>query len=361
MEQTRPEWPGAFARDIKFPMDDNVRQVFEASLASREPLPYDETSPYQAPADISEQFNIQSQMVLAIFPKTDRPWLIGIHHCSEARIYSEAEQHLFSAIGRRVGDYLSTLIALRKLKEHEASLERMVEERTEALERSNRELEQYAYVASHDLQEPLRMVASYAELLGRRYEGELDARADKMIGYLVDGAKRMQELINDLLALSRVGTRGKPPRPTDCNETMKHVLKILRRSIKEADAEVTCGDLPWVMADPLQLQQVFQNLLSNALKFRGEASPKIQVSARQDGDWWTLSVSDNGIGVAPRFQERIFTIFQRLHEQGMYEGSGIGLALVKKIVERHEGEVSVTSDEGQGSTFTFTMPAADRA
>ena len=359
MEQARPEFPGAFSMNLRIPMEDNFRPVFKAALASPGPVTFDAASPLQVPQEITEQFGVQAQMILAVYPKTDRPWMLGIHHCQQAHIFTEQERTLFSAIGRRLGDYLSTLIALRELRASEANLERTVRERTAALERSNKELERYAYVASHDLQEPLRMIASYTELLARRYQGNLDEKADKMIGFIVDGAHRMQGQINDLLALSRVGTRGTPPEPTDCNEVLDRVLQILQRSIREQQAEVVRGDLPRVMADPTQLQLVFQNLIGNAIKFHGEAPPRVELSARRDGEAWTLSVADNGIGIEPRFHERIFTIFQRLHGQGEYPGSGIGLAMVKKIMERHGGEIAVSSTPGQGSTFTFTLPAAD--
>lgn len=227
------------------------------------------------------------------------------------------------------------------------------------LERSNAELEQFAYVASHDLQEPLRMVASYTELLAERYQDKLDEKAQKYIRYAVDGARRMQVLINDLLALSRVGTKGRPPEPTDCGEVLAGVLKSLEKTIEESGAEVVIGDLPTVMADPVQIGQVFQNLISNSIKFRSEAPPRIEVTARRKGAFWEICVADNGIGIDPEFHERIFTIFQRLHGREKYPGTGVGLAIVKKIVERHGGQVRVESAAGQGARFFFTLPAAD--
>ena len=356
MEQTRPEWLGAFAQDLKIPMEEDVRYVFEAALSSPGPVTFDGASPLQVPPQITDQFCVQAQMILAIRPKTDRAWMLGIHHCREAHVYTDEERKLFANIGHRLGDSLSVLIALRELRASEANLERTVRERTEALERSNRELEQYAYVASHDLQEPLRMIASYTELLARRYQGELDDKADMMIGYIVDGAKRMQELINDLLALSRVDSRGKAPEPVACNKIVAQVLRHIEGSVQDSGAEIIAHDLPVVMADPTQLRQVFQNLLVNAIKFRGEDPPRVELTARRQGEQWELSVADNGIGIEAAFHDRIFTIFQRLHCKGEYEGSGIGLSLVKKIVERHHGRVSLESVPGQGSTFLFTMP-----
>jgi PAS domain S-box-containing protein len=227
------------------------------------------------------------------------------------------------------------------------------------LERSNQELEQFAYVASHDLQEPLRMVASYTQLLAERYQGQLDDKADKYIGYAVDGARRMQGLINDLLALSRVGTQGKPPAPTDCAAVVAEVLEGLDRAVQESGARVTVEALPLVLADRAQLGQVFQNLIGNAIKFCGDGAPEIAISAAAEGAGWAISVADRGLGIDPRHFERIFVIFQRLHGRGEHPGSGIGLAIVKKIVERHGGKIRVESSAGSGARFTFTLPAAE--
>jgi signal transduction histidine kinase len=228
------------------------------------------------------------------------------------------------------------------------------------LSRSNGELEQFAYVASHDLQEPLRMVASFSQLLARRYQGKLDQDADEFIAFAVDGATRMQQLINDLLAYSRVGTKGKLPAPTDLNEVLSNAEANLHEAIKESKAEVTHGSLPIVDGDHVQLTQLLQNLLANAIKFRSQEPLRIQVSAQaQDGDW-LVSVQDNGIGIAKEHQERIFAIFQRLHARDEYTGTGIGLAICKKIVERHGGRIWVESVPGQGATFNFSIPGARR-
>jgi PAS domain S-box-containing protein len=224
------------------------------------------------------------------------------------------------------------------------------------LARSNAELEQFAYVASHDLQEPLRAVASCVQLLQRRYQGQLDARADELIRHAVEGPRRMQSLIDDLLAYSRVGRRGRPFEATDCRVLVQGVLGDLEVAIRESGAVVSVGALPTVLADPSQLTQVFQNLLSNALKFRGEQPPAIRIDAERTVDTWVVSVRDNGIGIAPEYQERIFGIFQRLHTRREYPGTGIGLAICKKIVERHGGRMWVESAVGQGATFFFTLP-----
>ena len=228
----------------------------------------------------------------------------------------------------------------------------------EELMRSNNELEQFAYVASHDLQEPLRMVASYTDLLAERYAGKLDEKADKFIRYAVEGARRMQELINDLLALSRVNSRGEPFEIVACADVVAKVRQDLAKAIEESGAEICVGGLPVVLAARTQLAQLFQNLIGNAIKFRGDASPRVEISAAQDGSNWVFTVKDNGIGIAREFHERVFVIFQRLHERQKYSGSGIGPAIAKKIVERHKGRIWVESEVGAGTHFFFSIPCS---
>src|SRR5712692_584927 len=223
------------------------------------------------------------------------------------------------------------------------------------LERSNKELEQFAYVASHDLQEPLRMVSSYTELLERRYGDKLDDKGRTFINFAVDGAVRMQRLINDLLEFSRVSTRGKPMQPVDVNRVLGAVRINLSVAIQEANAQVTSDELPTVMADETQLVQLLQNLVGNAIKFRGSEPPHVHVSARVATTECVFAVRDNGIGIAPEYFERIFVIFQRLHARGEYPGTGIGLAVCRRIVERHGGRIWVESAPGQGSTFFFAL------
>lgn len=235
-------------------------------------------------------------------------------------------------------------------------LERRVAERTADLERSNRDLEQFAFIASHDLQEPLRMVSSYTQLLAERYGDRLDEKARKYIGYAVDGATRMQRLIEDLLAWSRIGSRGKPPESVDSGAVLLSVIANLAAPIAESGAVISHGELPVVRADASQLALVFQNLISNAIKFRGEAPPRVHVDARVEGGEMVFSVRDNGIGIEERYLGRILEIFQRLHTRREYPGTGIGLAIVRRIVERHGGNIWCESAVGQGSTFSFTIP-----
>jgi PAS domain S-box-containing protein len=229
---------------------------------------------------------------------------------------------------------------------------------TEELRRSNQELEQFAYVASHDLQEPLRMVSSYLGLLKRRYADRLDGDAEEFIGYAVDGAHRMQDLIQDLLHFSRIDTRGNPLEPTSTRLCLDMAKENLRVAMEEASALLTIDPLPMVMADDAQLTSLFQNLLGNAVKYRAaDRRPEIRVSAEQDGDFWRFSVADNGIGIDPQFSEKVFMIFQRLQTRDRYPGTGIGLAVVKKIVERHGGRIWLDGKEGVGTTFYFTLRA----
>jgi light-regulated signal transduction histidine kinase (bacteriophytochrome) len=236
-----------------------------------------------------------------------------------------------------------------------------LQKQTEELSRSNRDLEQFAYAASHDLQEPLRAVTGCMQLLEARCRGKLDERGDEFMKHAVDGATRMQKLIEDLLAFSRVGTRGAELKPVECAAAVANALENLSVSITEKHAVIECGELPAVIGDLSQLALLFQNLVGNALKFCGEMSPRISISARREGADWTICIRDNGIGIDPQYFERIFVIFQRLHTRKEYPGTGMGLALCKRIVERHGGRIWVESGIGKGATFCFTLRSAATA
>lgn len=236
----------------------------------------------------------------------------------------------------------------------EGDLQRLVAE----LKRSNEELEQFAYIASHDLQEPLRVVSGYTQLIKRRYAGQLDAEAEEYIDFTVEGVKRMQALINDLLAYARLTTRGREFKSTDLAKLTKQVLLYLAPVIDEASATIEVGSLPTVMGDASQLTQVIQNLLSNALKFRSTERPvTIKILAERKSEDWVISVEDNGIGIAPEYKDRIFVAFQRLHTRDHYPGNGIGLAICKKVIERHHGRIWVEPAPRHGTVFYFTLPA----
>jgi len=246
---------------------------------------------------------------------------------------------------------LGNLMDITKRKQAEEKLQQITAE----MQRSNTELEQFAYVISHDLQEPLRMVSSYTQLLAKRYHSKLDADADEFIAYAVDGAKRMQALLNDLLDFSRVGTSGKPFNLTNCEDILKQAMDNLQITIEESGALVSHDPLSIIMADEGQLVQLFQNLIGNAIKFRGQEPPRLHVSAYRRHNVWVFSVRDNGIGIEPQHAQKIFEIFRRLHTKEEYPGTGMGLAICKKIVERHGGHIWVQSQPGEGSTFYFTI------
>lgn len=239
------------------------------------------------------------------------------------------------------------------LRESEEKLKELVIE----LRRSNKELEDFAFVASHDLKEPLRTISSYVTLLADEYKDKLNDEASEFIGYAVDGAERMKKLIEDLLAYSRIATKGRPFEPTNCEDTLALAVEDLDAAISESKAVITHDPLPTVMADGRQLTQLFVNLLSNALKFRTAGPCRIHISSKKKGGQWLFSVSDNGIGINPEYAKQIFAIFRRLHPRDEYPGTGIGLALCQRIVNRHQGDIRVESELGKGATFYFTMPA----
>ena len=252
----------------------------------------------------------------------------------------------------RVNDELRREIAQR------TQAEDALRDRTTELANSNAELEQFAYVASHDLQEPLRKITGFCQLLARRYQGRLDERADEYIGFVVDGTARMQQLINDLLTYSRVGRVDKDVALVDCNRIVERVRLDLAAAIEQSGADVTvAGQLPTVTGDPTRLVQLFENVVGNAVKFHGPGPPRVVISAERRRAEWRFAVSDNGIGIEPQYAERVFGVFQRLHTRAEYPGTGIGLAVCKKIVETQGGTIWFESEPGAGTTFYWTLPA----
>ena len=275
-------------------------------------------------------------------------------------------QAVFLAIGSIAGlgigvneaQALATARTVEAQNEELTRAERRLEEAVTRLEASNERLEQFAYAASHDLQEPLRMVTSYLRLLQNRCGEDLDDEGEEFLEYAVDGADRMREMIDGLLAYSRVDTRGDPFEPVDLGAVLEAVREDLRFKIEEADGEVTADALPTVEGDACQLRQVLQNLLANAVEYSGDDPPRVHVSATRADDRWVVSVEDDGVGVDPEDGERVFDLFQRLHSTAEQPGSGLGLALCERIVERHGGDIWVDSEPGEGATFRFTLPAA---
>jgi PAS domain S-box-containing protein len=253
------------------------------------------------------------------------------------------------------GDIMGTLSSGDDITERKRADEALIK-KSEELARSNADLAQFAYAASHDLQE-LRTITSFVQLLQKRYHGKLDPDADEFIDFIVGGTKRMQQLINDLLTYSRVNTRRGPLSPMNIEDVVQKAIQNLRYFLEEVNGTIIYDEMPTIVADELQMIQLFQNLIGNALKFHGEEPPRVEISAALKGNDWIFSVKDNGIGIDPQYKDRIFEIFQRLHTREEYSGTGIGLAIAKKIVQRHGGRIWVDSEPGKGTTFRFTIPA----
>ena len=270
----------------------------------------------------------------------------------EVRPRDERILEIARTVGHQIGQFIARKQAEAELQEANAQLILKAQQ----LSRSNAELEQFAYVASHDLQEPLRMIASYTQLILRRYGDRFDGDAREFMDFIVDGATRMKQLIEDLLAYSRVGTHGKAFRPTDSGAAVQKALANLRAAIESSTGTVTHDPLPTINADEFQLVQLFQNLIGNALKFKGTETPRVHISVNEQADTWTFGVKDNGIGIDGEYFDRIFMVFQRLHSRTDYPGTGIGLAICKKVVDRHGGRLWIESGVGSGSTFWFTVP-----
>jgi len=304
-----------------------------------------------------ERFHTACQTGIARFLASGQGRVIGktVEVTGRKKDESEFAMELSLATWKTDGDTFFSCIA-RDITERKQAQDALAGKAAE-LAFSNKELEQFAYVASHDLQEPLRMVASYTQLLAKRYKGKLDKDADEFIGFAVDGAQRMQGLIQDLLTYSRVGTKGKEFATTDCQSVLSTTLQSLAMAISESSAQISHDPLPTVRGDASQLGQLFQNLIGNAIKYHNGNAPQVHVSCTRQASDWVFGVKDNGIGIDPQYAEKVFVIFQRLHTQAEYSGTGIGLAVCKKIVERHGGKIWVESEPGKGSTFHFTLPA----
>ncbi len=295
-----------------------------------------------------KQFAVKANLVVPILQTDDLWGLLIAHQCSSPRHWLDSEVELLKQLANQLG------IAIAQSELLERS-----QQQSQALARSNAELEQFAYIASHDLQEPLRMISSYLQLLSKRYQSELDGEAQEFIGYAVDGAKRMQALIRDLLSYSRIATHGKPLIVVNSKQLFQDALTNLKIAIEEKKVLITPPDtFPEIYADPIQITQLFQNLLSNAIKFCQEIQPKIEIKIDRLEEQWLFRVYDNGIGIETEYRDRIFLVFQRLNRRGDYPGTGIGLAVCKKIVERHGGEIWVESQADRGSIFSFTLPCS---
>jgi signal transduction histidine kinase len=270
---------------------------------------------------------------------------------------TEPDERLLELLAH-VGTQLGRVVERNRARDQLTLYSEELERHSGELERANTELKELTYVASHDLSEPLRTISGFVQLLADRYRGQLDADADEFIDFVVDGTERMRQLIDDLLVYSRIGSRDLDLEAVDCVGVLARVDLDLRGLIAEADASIEIGELPTVTADPDQLERLFVNLIANAIKFRGREPPRVRVFAERDGPGWRFSVIDNGIGIEPRHAERIFSVFQRLHAPGDYSGTGIGLSICKRIVERHGGQIWVEDADGGGSAFRFTIPAS---
>jgi PAS domain S-box-containing protein len=400
-EAVLPGWPVVLGQNILDPcfQADYVEKYRQGRISAI--FDIEKAKILECHQEFLRQFGVKANLVVPILIREGIWGLLIAHQCAHPRRWNNFETQLLLQLANQIGIALSQAQLLEQANRH-----------AKELARSNSELEQFAYVASHDLQEPLRMVTSYLQLLEKKYSNQLDATADQFINYAVDGARRMQTLINDLLNYSRVTTRGQPFVQVDCAEIVQQAIANLKFAIQDSKAEITYDPLPVIKGDRTQLTQVFQNLIGNAIKFRGEIPPRIHISAvrrdealeqgsKEAGEQgsrgageriaplplrtsarqllqvgraaqgtgsplpasplpspneWLFSVKDNGIGLESQYAERIFVIFQRLHGRSKYPGTGIGLAICKKIIERHGGCIWVESEPGQGSIFYFTIP-----
>jgi light-regulated signal transduction histidine kinase (bacteriophytochrome) len=346
-------------------------------VASTEDIYVDQVTPCYV--EFLEQYHVRANLVVPILLSLEQsnaafptPLLWGLliaHECDQPRKWQQTEIDFLQQLANHVAIAIQQSILFEQLQQSRADLEQRVSDRTAELEvanrqlqqlnqeltRSNQELQQFAYIASHDLREPLRMVTSFTQLLGKRYLGQLDAEADQIINFAVDGAERMEVLIDGLLTYCRLGSQAETFKPVNCEEILDQVLSNLQLAIAETNTQISRFSLPTIIGDASQLIQLFQNLIANGIKYREEAAPIIEIGAREQEQEWLFWVKDNGIGIDPQYGDRIFQIFQRLHTKQEYSGTGIGLAICHKIVEHHDGRIWVESNLQQGATFYFTL------
>jgi len=338
---------------MRVPVDGEMREHFEDLLTADGPLCMTDQDPWWRPPEIARRLGVRAYMGTAMRPRTGAPWLLLLNRCAQPTPWSSEEQRLFQDVANRLADIMSHVLLHQHLRESQKDLERAVAE----LQRSNTELERFALIVSHDLKEPLRTIANSVQVLQMKLSVTDDPAILRLAADAVSGAFRMSMLIDDLLAYSRAGVSDRPFQATDMNRVLERALSDLRPMIEETGALVTHEPLPTVEGDPIQLAQVLRNLIGNAVKFRGPLPPKVHLSATSPNGSWVISVRDNGIGFEDLYKDQIFEIFQRLHSFEERPGSGIGLAICKKIVERHGGRIWAESSPGIGSTFHLSIPA----
>ena len=366
MEHTRPEYPGALALDLEVPMAPDMIMDIQAALDSDEPMVAGGGNERPMNVITREQFSVQTQIFSAIYPKVGEPWLIGMHQCSRERTWTEQERQLLKEIGRRVADGLTGMLILRDLQQHRDHLEELVEARTAELRQSNRqlqsvnaELESFSYSVSHDLRAPVRIITGMSELLRKKCSEKLEPRELELVDLISDNSRTMGQLIDDLLAFSRTGRQEMRCSEIELEPLVRHAFDQGMALDPDREVHLQIGPLPVVQADRALLKQVLTNLISNAVKFTGhEERGVIQVGAASgEAGEIVIQVKDNGVGFNEDHAESLFGVFKRLHRADEFEGTGIGLALVQRIIERHGGRVWAESNLGQGATFSFSLPA----
>jgi signal transduction histidine kinase len=357
MERTVDAWPGAHTLNLEVPMNRQVQPVFEAALATDDPVTFDRASALQLPAEVTEMFGVRAQMILGVHPKTDKPWMLGIHHCTDDHVYTQEERTLFAGIGRRLGDALSTLVALRDLRASEANLERAVRERTAQLERANEELRAFSYSVSHDLRAPTRQIRGFGELLLDGYADVLDETGKTYLNFMISGSARMDEITSSLLRLARATRAELEFEPVNLTTVATEIAANLRESSQEQKVTFSIEPGLEVTGDSALLRIAFENLLENAWKYSShEAESVIHIGLSQSPEP-AVYVRDNGVGFDMEQSHKLFESFSRLHSGFDFAGTGIGLATVRRIVSRHGGRVWAEGEPGHGATFYVALPS----